>query len=112
MSGADDEIIDKTLWLIHCTRIRLQLYSDYDCAITAVFEQRVTPILTALSANNQLIKENSLWFNNTIYQGNPHLSSQYGIIHPVLPICYGVIGDVLSLQKIFGPDQTTLYQMT
>ena len=76
LSCADEEIIDKTLWLIHRTRIRLRLYSDFDSAVTAGFEGRPTSILTLLSAINQLINKNSFWFNNTIYQVNPHLIYQ------------------------------------
>ena len=112
LSCADEEIIDKTLWLIHRTRIRLRLYSDFDSAVTAVFEGHPTPILTPLSAINQLISENNFWFNNTIYLTNPHLIYQYGSVHPVLPLRYGVIGYVLSLPRIIVPHQTTLYQIT
>ena len=109
LSYADKEIIDKTLWLIHRTRLRLRLYSDFDSAITAVFEGRPTPILTPFSAINKLINENSYCFNDTIYQVNFHLIYQYGSVHPVLPLRYGAFGYVLSLQRILGPDQTILY---
>ena len=111
LNCADEEIIDETLWLIHRTRLRLRLYSDFDSAVTAVFEGRPTPILSPISAINKLIQENGFWFNNTIFQQNPYLIYQYGSVHAVLPIRYGVIGYVLSLPRILGPDQTTLYQI-
>ena len=112
LSCADEEIIDKTLWLIYRTRIRLRLFSDFDSAVTAVFEGRPTPILTPISAIDSLIQKNEFWINNTIFQRNPYLIYQYGSVHPVLPIRYGVIGYVLSLSRILGPDRTTLYQIT
>ena len=52
LSCCDKEIIDKTLWLIHRTRIRLRLYSDFVSAVTAVFEKRPTPIFTLSFAIN------------------------------------------------------------
>ena len=77
-----------------------------------MFEGRPIPILTLLSAINQLINKNSYWFNDTIYQVNLQLIYQYGSVHPVLPLRYGAIGYVLSLPVILGPDQTTLFRIT
>ena len=96
-------------FLTRRSNMKAKLYADFESTITAAFSGHPTPILLPPSAIRELMKNNVYMFTNTIYQTDLNFVYQYGYVHPVLPIRFGKIANVLGFPRILVPNQTPLY---